>query len=283
MRKNIFIKVAGLLLAVALLASCDTASQEAEPVVSPDGYPKVTFATDFTGNSVTEGDTIIYTITMDKMLDRSVTFHVTQTGGDVVEHYDYDVYPGVMAPYTLQTTAMIVFYQDDVPEEEMTYACEIGATSLADKYLVHPDTENPTLDLTVTNVNDPTLLTVMFAWDTESDIDIVTWSDTPDYPATEWGADGATGNNPEIDMALWLADPVGDYYVNVMDWGEPPFNYVFTLGHPDQSIEYIEGTFDQSTKTYVMDLWMAWGGDGYPSYRVLKVVNDGSKFTVTQL
>ncbi len=61
------------------------------------------------------------------------------------------------------------------------------------------------------------------------------------------------------------------------------FDYTFTLGYPDGSVQIIEGTFDSDDLgKYTMDVWTAWGG-GYASYRILKVVNDGTKFVVTAL
>ncbi len=282
MRKYIKFKLLGLAFLVAALAGCDTATQEVSEVVSPDGYPMVTFTTDFTGTSLAEGDTIVYTITMDKMLDRSVTFRATQTGGDADGH-DIIVEPAVMSPYTLETELLIICVQDNNPEVGESYTAEIGATSLADKYLVNQDVVNPTISFDVANVNDPTLLTVVLSWGTDADIDIVTWSNTTTYPMTEWGAGGATGANPEIDQAIWLADPVGTYFVDFMHWGAPPFDYVLTLGYPDGSVDVIEGFFDSDNlDNYILDPWTAWGGS-YPSYRILEVENDGSVFTVTVL
>ncbi|MCK7534188.1 MAG: hypothetical protein MZV63_53275 [Marinilabiliales bacterium] len=54
------------------MVACDTASQEVEPVISPDGYPVATFV-NATGTTVVEGKSIIYNITMDKMIDRALT------------------------------------------------------------------------------------------------------------------------------------------------------------------------------------------------------------------
>jgi len=77
---------------------------------------------------------------------------------------------------------------------------------------------------------------------------------------------------------------VGTYYVNVMDWDAGiDFDYTFTLGYPDGSVEVITGIFTGTDKSgYVNDQWTAWGGS-YDSYRILQVVNDGTKFTVTEL
>ena len=267
---------------VAAFAACDTADQDVSPVVSPDGYPVATFTTDFAGGSVKEGDTIKYTITFDKMIDRSVTFSLRQLDGDADDH-DFAAASAVMQPYTKQTELLLIANSDDELEGPETLKYEIKAYSLADKYLVNPSVVYPTVDLTIVNVNDPTLLTIVFSWDTEDDIDIVTWSDTEDYPMTEWGDGGATGANPEVDKAICLSDPVGTYYVNIMHWGADPFDYSFTLGFPDGSLQTITGTFESDNLAkYTEDIWTAWG-DPYSSYRVLKVVNNGTSFTVTVL
>jgi hypothetical protein len=286
MRKYIVYKIVGLALLVVAFAGCDTASQDVEPVVSPDDYPMVVFQSDATGTTVHEGDTVTFTITFDKMIDRSVTFHVKQTGGTAEEDVDYVVETATIQPYSLEAELRIIFIMDDIPEtEDLSFQGVIEVPSLADKYLVNPDVVYPTMDYTLKSVNDPTLLTIMFSWPTEDDIDIVTWSDTEDYPMTEWGAGGATGANPEFDKAIWLSDPPGTYYVNIMHWGAPPFDYTFTLGYPDQTVEVITGRFDSDhLEKYTLDWWTAWGGDpGYDSYRILKVENDNSKFTVTKL
>jgi len=271
---------------MATLVGCDTALQDASPVVSPDNYPMVTFTPNFSGSSVKEGDTLIYTITLNKILDRSVTFTINQTGGTAVEDLDYIVEPGVMATYSLETELMIIFPLDDFPETEATsFTGEIEIPSLADKYLVNPNVEFPTFDLSLASVNDPTLLTIVLSWGTEDDIDIVTWSNTTEFPMTEWGDGGATGANPEIDNSIWLSDPIGTYYINFMHWGAPSFDYTLTLGHPDGTVEVLTGTFDsENLDNYTLDWWTAWGGDpGFDSYRVYSVDNDGTKFTVSPL
>ena len=106
MRKYINGKIIGLALIATVLAGCEfyrTAEQEASPIVSPDDKPMATFSSDFTGNTVEEGDTVTYTITFDKIIDRSVTFHVNQTGGAAVEDVDYTYEPATINPYTLET------------------------------------------------------------------------------------------------------------------------------------------------------------------------------------
>jgi len=271
----------GLMLIVAGFAAC-TAEQDVEPIISPDSYPKVTFV-GAGGTSVTEGDTLEYVINIDKPIDRAITFTPTITGG-TADADDYIIDPVVLQPYTKQAKLLIIANEDANPEAGETVQFEIGISSIADRYLVHPSTTKPTVTINISNVNDPTLLTVLFGWpDHDTDIDIVVWSDTEEYPLTEWSDQGATTANPESDKSIWLSDPVGTYYISIMDWGADPFDYTFTIGHPDGSVQVIEGNFDSSDYSqYTEDTWTAWGG-GYPSYRVLKVENDGTSFTVTAL
>lgn len=284
--RNLFKYLAsGLILLLITFVSCDlieTAEQDASPVVSPDGYPLASFTTTNSSGTVTEGDTLVYTITINKPIDRSITFSAEQKSGTLTED-DYKIIPAVLAPYTKTAQLMIVFFDDGFPSAvEKTGQFEVGVFGIAEHYLLNPAQTYPMVNVKVKNYNDPTLLTVIFSWPGSADYDMVVWSDTPAYPHTEWSDQGATTANPEVDKAIWLSDPPGTYYINVMDWDGPAFNYKFTLGHPDGSVQIIEGTFDRAAKTYVEDGWTSWGGS-YPSYRVLKVENNGTKFTVTKL
>jgi len=276
-------KLIGLALIVIGFAACDTASQDVEPVISPDGKPAATFTASSTSQTLKEGDTLIYTIKTDRMIDRSITFSADILSGTADES-DYVIEPATLLPYTKEVKMYIIGVEDNSPEAEETVKFDINVPSIADKYLLNTSVTFPTVDLKIANVNDPTLLTIVFSWPTEDDMDIVTWSDTDENPLTEWGDGGATSSNPEIDNAIWLTDPVGTYYVNIMDWDAGiDFTYTFTLGHPDGSVQTITGTFQGTDKSiYTNDPWTAWG-DSYDSYRVLKVENDGTKFTVTKL
>ncbi len=290
--RKFFKYMVGLTLVATVLASCDyrTAEQDVQPTVSPDGYPVATFTTDFTGTEVSEGDTILYSIVFDKPIDRSVTFHITPTDESTAEaDVDYIATPGIIQPYTLEAEASVVFISDDDPEVTESLGFELGATSLADKYLVNQSVVNPTQSVSVLSVNDPTLLTIKFEWDTESDIDIIT---SPGYIATDtvdyWGTGGASGANPEYDYAIWLADPPGTYFLYVLNWGDPtPFNFTLTLGLPDGTNEIYTGSFDYATAAddYERDI-MGIGSWGYPEcYRILEVevVDDSTPFGITAL
>ncbi len=277
MRKKINI-ILSVMLMVFGLSGCY--EQDVVDPITPGnyGYTSATITTDFTDAEVTEGESISYTVKLDKPIEYDLTFDLKVDGdADALEYK-----PLVIPAYSTEGVMVINFPNDGIPSADKNVSIEMGVFNVNYKYIL-TDTEYPTLDLTVKNVNDPTLLTIMFSWPTSDDIDIVTWSDTDEYPMTEWGDGGATGANPEFDTSIWLSDPVGTYYVNIMHWGAPSFDYTFTIGHPDGSIQIIEGTFDSDNlDQYIMDPWTAWG-DSYDSYRILKVVNDGTKFVVTAL
>jgi hypothetical protein len=280
MRKFFKYNILGLTLLLLSMVSCDTADQDTSPIASPDGYPVATFTTNISGTTLTEGDTLIYTITMDKMIERTITFDAHFIGGTASEE-DFVITKAIMQPYSTVTELMIVFNDDGIPSAtSKTAEFEIGVFGgVAERYLLNPSQTFPTTSITVNNFNDPTLLTIALSWEVDEDIDMVTFSALEG----EWGDGGATAANPEIDHSIWLADPVGTYYVNIMDWGVDPFDYTFTIGHPDGSVQVITGTFDNTGSTYTVDNWTKWAGGPYESYRVLKVENDGSKFTVTKL
>lgn len=273
----------GLALIVIGFAACDTASQDVEPIISPENYPLATITSASGSTDIQEGDTLTYIIATNKMIDRAITFTPVVTGGTAGEA-DFIAAPAVLQPYSREAKLYIIATEDNIPEQSETVNVRISIESIAERYLVNPNTVLPSASLTIENKNDPTLLTIMFSWPTDDDMDIVTWSDTEDYPLTEWGAGGATSSNPEFDTAIWLSDPVGTYYVNIMDWDAGiDFDYTFTLGYPDGSVQVIEGTFTGTDKSgYTNDQWTAWGGS-YDSYRILKVENDGTQFTVTVL
>ncbi len=279
MRKYInFIKIS-LVVMVFGLSGCY--EQEVAPIVEPGGlgYTSATITTDFTGTEVKEGETITYMVKLSKPIEYDLTFKLKVSGdADAIEYEDLTI-----PAYATEGEMVINFVNDGIPSsEDKSVSFEMGIFNVNYQYLL-TDTDYPSLDLTVKNVNDPTLLTIMFGWASEDDIDIVTWSDTDTYPMTPWGDGGATGSNPEFDKSIWLSDPVGTYYVNIMHWGAPSFDYKFTIGHPDGSVQIIEGTFDSDNlDQYTMDPWTAWGGS-YASYRILKVVNNGTKFVVTAL
>ncbi len=274
----------GILFVLFAFVGCDEpqlAKQDASPIISPDDYPTVSITT--SGDAI-EGATKTYTISISNTIDHKITFTPSVIGGTADDH-DYAPLEAVtIEPYTTSVEFPITLINDFMAEDPETLEIQLEILPVSDRYLLRPGTVLDPISFTFDDYFDPTLLVIYFEWDSGEDYDMVTWSDTTVYPHTEWGDGGATLANPEHDTSIWLSDPVGTYYVNVMEWWVgADFNYTFTLVHPDASIQIIEGTFTGSDLSgYTYDGWTAWGGE-YPSYRVLEVVNDGTEFVVTAL
>ncbi len=272
MRKY-FKYILGLVLIVVGIVACDTADQDVSPVISPDNKPVATFTTSSSSTTLTEGDTLVYTVKIDKMLDRALTFSAKVKSG-TADDLDFLAEPAVLAPYTTETKLYIIAIADNIPEVGENLELEIGVFGLADKYLLNPSTVNPTMNLTITNYNDPTVLTIAFGWPNhDDDIDVFAL-----YGTTRWGA-AASSDNPEILTSIWPDDPNGTYYVGIDPYivNTPTFDYTISIGRPDQTVEFITGTFDtENLDAYTVDMYGT-----APVYRILTIVNLNGVFTIT--
>ena len=275
MRKYLY-NIVGLFLLGIFAVSCDSAHQDVSPVVSPDDNPVATFITDFSGNTVTEGDTITYSISLDKPYIASLTFSVKVTGGDADEN-DIEIISGTIPAFHTETEVKIIIRRDNLPETSETIDLELGVFSAAERYVLNPSVVYPTPSLTINNYNHPDRLTLAFGWpDDHDDFDIIIVSEA----AGPWGS-AETSANPEICLDLWPSDDDGTYYLDVLpyDVSTAVTEYTISIGYPDQSVEFIEGTFDMSAlATYTADTY-----SGDDIYRVLKIVKSGNDFTITSL
>jgi len=226
MKNNIAYKLLGLVFIVAGMVACDTASQDAEPVISPDGYPTATITPAAT--SVAEGNQLIINIATDKPIDRSLTFTFRQTGGTANED-DYSVAPAVIAPYSKTAQIVLTANVDYDFTATETIIGEVGVYSIAEKYLLNPKTVNPTkMTITINNTVSPKL-DVSLSWDASVvvagvtkdaadsiDFDFIvcpeTGFDITDPWATEIGVyDAASSSHPEHMSLSGLDD--GSYLI----------------------------------------------------------------------
>jgi len=199
MRKYIKFNILGLMLIAMAIVSCDQASQDVSPVIDPSGYPLPAFATDFAASNVDEGDTIIYTISLNKQLDRSVTFSARVIGGTASDA-DFVVTPAVIKPYSSEATLKIVVDQDYAADDAETVNLEIGVFGIADGSLINENTVNPVLNFSINNFVDDTL-EMVFEWDKDIFVN-AGYHDFPDYGWEEAAAD-------YVDFDFVLADAVG--------------------------------------------------------------------------
>lgn len=227
MRKNIKYKVLGLAFLVIGMVACDTASQEPEPIVPPEGYAVATFV-NATGTTVTEGDTIIFNIAIDQTIDRSITFGFEQTGG-TCDGDDYTVVPGVIAPYTKTAKLYIIFNEDyDVAATE-TLNGKIGVFSIADRYLVSTETVFPTLTATVNNLVSDNV-DVILSWSQEVTVkDIV----EVELTAEEYGIEYTYTLIDTVDITVDVADEV-DWDIFVINGDGDLVDMAATGSNPEE-------------------------------------------------
>lgn len=276
-----------LLLISLVFVSCETVED-----VNLDRSEKPIVNITSTSVTVMGETTSEITLSTDKPSDKDLIFKLVQTSGDAVSGIDYQFAEDSALDYGVVGGRIVIPAYATTGKTEVTGISDYIDGSKSASFTLEAIESikgivgaTKVVDLTITDFFDPTKLTIIFSWEPHAtDFDIVTWSDTAANPHTEWGAGGATGSHPEIDNSIWLEDPVGTYYVNIMDWSEGiDFPYKFTLLLPNGSIQIIEGTFTGTDKSsYINDIWTAWGG-GYSSYRVLMVENSGTGFTVTAL
>jgi len=138
-----------------LFFGCDAeqASQDIEEVGSTDRYPTPTFTLsggDTTFNEQGEPE-FVYDIVLDKTINRPVDFSFIIVGGTATEHEDYDLFNATVPAYNTTAQMKVVIYNDTDVEGTETLQLKIeSGPSLANKYLVHPDTQYPPLlDLTI--------------------------------------------------------------------------------------------------------------------------------------
>jgi hypothetical protein len=244
MRKYIKYKVLGLAFIVIGMVACDQASQETEPIGSPSGYPVSTVSPAVT--TVVEGNSLIVNITIDKMIDRALTFTFKQTGGTATEE-DYTVAPAVLQPYTKSIQMTIGTIEDFDTDPTETLVGEIGVYGIAEKYMLNPSTVNPVnVSFTITNFVSPKL-EVAFYWNADVtfggntydaadyiDFDFLVSPEATFDIADPWASeigiyDAATGSHPETMTLEGLAD--GSYLL----WCDLYYNDF--VGYSDGSVK----------------------------------------------
>lgn len=307
MKKNIAYKLLGLAMILAGMVACDTASQDTEPVISPDGYPTATITPAAT--SVAEGNELIINIATDKPIERSLTFTFKQTGGTADEE-DYSVAPAVIAPYSKTAQIVITTNVDFDYSASETLIGEVGVYSIAEKYLLNPNTVNPTpMTITINNTVSP-VLDVEFSWDADVEYQGETYQaadsidfdfivcpeegfDISDPWATEIGIyDAASGNHPEhmsisglddgnylLVADLWFNDFVGETDGSV----KIPIIASFTR----QGTNIIDTKVSQNPAEAISDNTLGFANTSprglSPYYAVIaKVTVAGDKYTITK-
>jgi len=304
MRKHIIYNVLGLGFVVAGMVACDTASQDTEPVISPDGYPTATITPAAT--SVAEGNQLVINIATDKPIDRSLTFTFKQTGG-TANADDYTVEPAVIAPYSKTAQIVITTNVDFDYTATETIVGEVGVYSIAEKYLLNPKTVNPTkMTITINNTVSPDL-DIEFSWNADVVIDGDTYDaadyidfdfivcpeagfDISDPWATEIGIyDAATGSSPEhmtlsgLDDGIYLL--VADlYYNDFVGYSDGSVKIPIVASFTRQGTSVIDTEVGINPADMMADNTPGCDNDPSGAYNVVvaKVTVAGDKYTITK-
>lgn len=262
MKKYINIKLIGLIFLVAVFASCEKAEQDMSPIATPnDSYPLVTGLTLDNAGAVTEGDTLIYTLSINKPIDRSLTFTpvVDAASTTLEEGVDFDIYGAAIDPYKTETKIMVITYSDAAYEEAKAISFTVTVNSLAEKYLLNTSNVFPSVTTTVGNlVSDNLVLEFHWAMDVELfgstystsnnvDFDIF-YSDAAGFDinnpwATFNGTSyAATGDEPEVITITPGLLPDGDYVFWFDFWSNGFYGYGLTADVPVTTWAYKPGT-----------------------------------------
>ncbi|MCF6183157.1 MAG: hypothetical protein L3J56_00785 [Bacteroidales bacterium] len=278
--KNLFkYGAAALILVSFIVGGCDK-TQVVEPITPGGyGYATATFTTDFTGNDVTEGDTIKYMIKLDKALDRALTFTLKLEDGTADEN-DFSWQTVVISPYTKETEFDIIVVADDIPENTETAKIELGVFGTGDKNLLSPETVNPVLNLNIISVNDSRGVTVSFGWpDPNDDFDIFCEAEV----GGSWALAASSADPETMPAMIWNDDPDDVYYVTVDPYSVESgdmIDYKIGIGYSDQTVEFVNGTFDYVNRdtVYPIIYFSYWGMN---TYEVLKMEKNGTTLTIS--
>lgn len=259
----------------------ETAKQDVAPIVSNANNPSVTITPAGNYATVKEGDTLIYTLTVDKMFNQDIDFAVEVDGGTTTASAgaDYEVIGGTFSAYTLTTEVRIIIIADDFPEVSETLNFTLTADSdYGYNFQLAPTSDDLTESITIQNVNDPTALTVIFEWADDSDFDLLVQAQNQGSFSTA----GGTGSNPEVDKSVALTADDDSYFFGVDPYDVNEGDIAFTVyaAYPDGSFDEFSGTWNSAnTDNYVTtDYFEEWD---VTIYRMLTVVKSGESFTVT--
>jgi hypothetical protein len=147
-----YINISSILLGALLVFSSCQEDQDVAPIQSTADYPIASFT--LSGGSTTFNEksepVFVYDIVLDKPLLRNVDISAIQVGGTATLHEDYDIVNATILPYTTTGQITIMIHSDAVVEGTETLDLEIiTGPSLANKFLLNPSSELPTLSLEI--------------------------------------------------------------------------------------------------------------------------------------
>lgn len=137
MKKIKYILSAAILSIVLVGCDAEQAKQDAAGLIDESAKPIVSYNINTSGTvaEITE-DVIVVDISMDKPINTSTTFRVSQIGGNAVLHEDYEVTSAVIPAYQTEGQLTISIIKDIDVEGTETLDLEISANAVPDTYEV---------------------------------------------------------------------------------------------------------------------------------------------------
>lgn len=244
-RANIY---AFILVGGFVLASCN--EQEVEPIDSPNDNPMITITPRADYSSLKEGDTLIFDITTDKMIQSPLAFDVVLDEGATADEDDFVVSGGTLAGFSSATTMQVIITADMTPETGETFAFRLEP-DFAWEWQIHPDSDREPTTVALKDL-DYTLDWSAGSHDgadlCESGIDLDIFLLNADQ--SEGDFSGATGACPlEHGTMTSLPDDTYDIYVDYYDGNIPAgaavtIPYVVTFSNNSGELYVIEGSFN---------------------------------------
>lgn len=259
-----------ILMAGIVFTSCFP-EQDVEPVDPPDNNPIVTITPRADYSSIKEGDTLVYDIATDKMIQTGLVFEVVLDEGSTADGDDFVTSGGTLAAFSPTTTLRIIITQDMVPETGETLSFSIVPDFHWD-WQIHPESDKEPTSVTLKDL-DYTLDWSAGAYEEE---DMCEWGVDLDVflmnaGQTEGDFSGATGACPvEHGTMVSLPDDTYDIYVDFYDSDIPDaagasIPYVVTFSNNNGELYTIEGSFnsdDVGAATHVVGQVVISGSGG---------------------
>jgi hypothetical protein len=262
-KMKIILSLAILTLFIVGCNDVEQASQDASSIISPDNYPTPTFT--LSGGALTANEynetVYVYDIVTDRAINRDFDVSFEQVGGNATLHDDYDVTNATVRAFSTTGQMTVTIHNDTEVEGTETLTLQlISGPSLANKYLINPNTDFPSLNLTIEDwvfctwtletsdtygdgwnggfielTTDDAGTTTYAADDDEADVFDIAITDGVDFSFT-YVSGGGTGAGPgwESENYFKLTAPDGTEWVGgTQDYSGIPTPGVITSGTND--------------------------------------------------
>lgn len=247
-----YIKFSSWLLVITMISMVSCEDQDVAAVKTPENNPLVTITPDGDYSSVEEGDTLWFSLTLDKMIENPVEFAPVLSETSTADADDIEVLGGVLPAYSLSGRVGVIVLADAMPEPGETLAFEVNADNdYAWNFQINPDYARQTVTANVKNFD----FSLEWSEATYEGEDMCGWGiDLDIYPAnadfSDYTLDGASAACPlEHGSFVGLSDDTFDIYVDYYDGGLPDgagleIPYVVTISNNSGEPYTITGSFN---------------------------------------